>query len=163
MNINAVEIHVGEPEFSYVPLRHLEARSEARTAFSNSPDSDAVDAQLRQLAASIGADAVINVTYSRGISRTSWNSLKASGIAVQRIKDDVPCPVCAETIKRTAQHCRFCRVEFMQQPTQQTAQSRSLDIDDEPLKSTDNNSTVIVLILAAISVLLFIGIVVTGG
>jgi hypothetical protein len=50
----------------------------------------------------VGADAVVNVEYNRGISMTSWQSLTTTGLAVRKVKDDVTCPVCAETVKRAA-------------------------------------------------------------
>jgi hypothetical protein len=169
MNVDAIEIHMGTPDFAYEPVRRLEAKAEARTAFSNSPTNAAVDAQLRQLAASLGADAVIDVAYHRGISRSSWNSLRGTGLAVRKVKDDVACPVCAETIKRAAKQCRFCGAEITPQSGQPVVQQTpSSDrpappINAAPLKSTDNNSRVIVITLAVIGVVLLIVIIASGG
>jgi uncharacterized protein YbjQ (UPF0145 family) len=43
-----------------------------------------VNEKLRHVAAEQGADAVINVTYARGISFTSWKALTATGTAVKK-------------------------------------------------------------------------------
>jgi hypothetical protein len=146
-------------------VRRLEAKAGARTALSNSPTNTGVDAQLREL----DADAVINVAYHRGISRSSWNSLRGTGLAVRKVKDDVACPVCAETIKRAAKQCRFCGAEFTPQSEQLSEQQTpSSDrpappINAAPLKSTDSNSRVIVITLAVIGVVPLIVIIASGG
>jgi hypothetical protein len=56
----------------------------------------------------MGANAVIDITYSRGISATSWKSLTAHGTAVVFESGEVNCASCAESIKREAKKCRFC-------------------------------------------------------
>jgi hypothetical protein len=173
MNVDAIEIHIGKPDFAYEPVRRLEAKAEARTAFSNSPTNSAVDAQLRQLAASVGADAVINVEYHRGVSMSSWNSLQGAGLAVRKVKEDITCPVCAETIKRAAKYCRFCGAQITpSEPGQVVAnpvgqQSPTTDrptspTNAEPLTSTDN-SRVAIIALALIGGVLLLVIIATGG
>lgn len=132
MRIDTVELHVGEPDFPYQTIRQLEAKSEARTAFSASPTQDAVNAQLRTLAAQVGADAVIRIEYKQGISRSSWNSLKGTGLAVRRLREGEPAPVPAP---RPAPHHHT----------------------PEPLRSTDNNRTGMYVLFGILLLLMFIG------
>jgi hypothetical protein len=112
------------------------------------------------MAAGIGADAIIDVRYESGISMTSWRSMKATGLAVRRISDEVQCSVCAETIKRAAKKCRFCGAEVSGADAAQTngatvgeqtatnppaavssAPTQRRPVPAEPLKSTDNSIT----------------------
>ncbi len=112
MRADQIEIHVGSVDFAYEPIRELEAKCEATTALAKAPTMEDVNFKLQELAASVGANAVVNVTYKSGMSLTSWKSMKATGLAVKRISDDMACPVCAETIKRAAQKCRFCGTDL---------------------------------------------------
>jgi hypothetical protein len=67
-----------------------------------------VNFKFQEEAAKVGANAVINVTYSRGMSLTSYEVLKAVGMAVLAESDEMPCPSCAEMIKRAAKKCKHC-------------------------------------------------------
>lgn len=111
MRVEDIEIHAGSPSFEYEPLRRVEAKCEATTAFSAAPTVEEVNGRLRALAAKLGANAVINVAYKSGASLTSWKSLKATGLAVHKLSDETACEVCAETIKKAALKCRFCGAE----------------------------------------------------
>ena len=73
MQIERIEIHTGSVDFDYTPICALEAKCEPTTAFSRAPSMEDVNAKLRPLAASVGANAVINVGYKSGVSMTSWN------------------------------------------------------------------------------------------
>src|SRR5438874_6975932 len=108
MRVEDIEIHVGKPEFEYTPIRQLEAKCEAATNFSPAPTMEAVNGKLRQLASSVGANAIVDVEYRSGMSLTSWRSMKGTGLAVKKLSDEMACPVCAESIKRAAVKCRFC-------------------------------------------------------
>jgi hypothetical protein len=113
MRVDQIEIHAGAVEFEYEALRHLEAKCEARTAFSEPPTMGRVNQTLQEMAAGIGANAVIHVAYKSGMSMTSWRSMTGTGLAVRRLSDTVPCPRCAEQIKRAATVCRFCGAEVV--------------------------------------------------
>jgi hypothetical protein len=182
MNISGIEIHSGKPDFEYSAIRRLEAKAEGRTLMSRPPTNADVDLQLRQLAAKVGADAIIEVEYHRGVSMTSWQSLKGTGLAVKRIADTKTCPVCAETIKKAAVKCRFCGsgLDFVSsaEPFVQTQSNGILEkkrdliasprtprphrLPDEPLKSTDN-SQVGFIIVVIVMVVLFLATVLSGG
>jgi len=82
MRIEDVEIHVGDLNRPYRVLGAVKVSEKAITAFSNSPKIESVNSKLREAAVKLGGNAVINVTYKRGISLTSWKALTATGTAV---------------------------------------------------------------------------------
>jgi hypothetical protein len=67
-----------------------------------------VNFKLQEVALKRGANAVINVAYNRGITMTSYKGLTARGVAVVMESAEVPCPFCAEQIKREAVKCQHC-------------------------------------------------------
>lgn len=107
MQAEDIQIHTDTPESEYEPLGHVEV-SVGATLFSNAPTLEDVNLKLREKASRLGANAVISVSYSRGITLTSWRGMSASGLAVLLEPEDKVCPFCAETIKRAARICRFC-------------------------------------------------------
>ncbi|MDB4915623.1 MAG: hypothetical protein JWM95_3267 [Gemmatimonadetes bacterium] len=165
MQVESIEIHTGKPDFAFQPLRRLEAKCEATHAFMPAPTMDTVNAKLREMAAGLGANAVIEVQYQSGMSMTSWKSMKATGLAVRRVSDDYPCPNCAEAIKRAAKQCRFCNMALTP-PQAQVATPRAPSISrivpssSEPLRSNDNSaaSAVMIAIVIAVALLTLIGI-----
>lgn len=92
----------------YKVLGPIKARVTAETVFHRAPTFEEVKFKLRDVALRKGANAVINVTYRRGISAFSWKALTAYGLAVVAEATDRKCPYCAELIKREARVCRFC-------------------------------------------------------
>lgn len=152
MRVEDIEVHVGTPDFTYTPIRRLEAKCEAATALSAAPTAEAVNSKLREMAASIGATAVVDVEYSSGISFTSWKSMKGTGLAVKRENDEVDCPFCAEKVKRAAIKCKHCGGELSTseevssspstaRPTiaSQVAEARQRHADlGAPMKATNN-------------------------
>jgi hypothetical protein len=165
MRVDQIEIHAGGVDFEYEAVRQLEAKCEAKTAWSKSPTMEDVNLKLQEMAAGIGADAVVNVAYNSGVSMTSWRSMKATGLAVRRVSDDIACPICAEKIKRAAKKCRFCGAELVAPSSTRDVRPASVEPDaisqpwergrsvaarpthrapmQPPLKATDNPQWVI--------------------
>src|SRR5690349_21052470 len=137
MRIDTIEIHIGQPDFSYEPVQQLEAKCEATTLYNAAPTIETANAKLRQLAATIGADAVIGVKYDSGMSLTSWKSMKATGLGVRKVADTYPCPKCAEIIKRAAQQCRFCGSALEPPRVQAAPRPSAVPQQQEVLKSND--------------------------
>lgn len=102
MRIDEIESDAGAVDFAYEAIRQLEATCEATTAFSKAPTIQDANFKPQEPTAKVGANAVIDVSYKSGATLTSWKSMKATGLAVRRISDEMPCHVCAETIKRAA-------------------------------------------------------------
>ena len=158
MKLEDIDIIVGKPTFEFTPIRALEVKCEASNALMPAPTIEEANGRLRALAAKVGANAVVDVTYDSGISFTSWKSLKARGMAVTRISDEVTCDVCAETIKRAASKCRFCGAERAAAAPPAPAPAASADVPQaatapapqlEPLKDNNNPAIVIGLIVLA--------------
>lgn len=156
MRIEDIEIHVGKPDFDYEPVRRLEAKCEATTAFSPAPTIDEMNGRLRSMAAKLGANAIVDVTYQSGASMTSWKSMKGTGLAVRKVSNDVPCPICAETIKRAATRCRHCGAEVEPQVIPQRSDEAEVQsstdrshklVDAEPLRETNNPQTWLIVSL----------------
>ncbi|MDP9343943.1 MAG: zinc ribbon domain-containing protein [Actinomycetota bacterium] len=117
MRVEDVEIltddRIGRP---YEVLGLIEARVTAGAAWNKARTVEDVNSKLREVALRMGANAVLNTRYERGISMTSWKALTARGWAVRAESVDKQCPFCAETIKRAASVCRFCGRDLPPQP-----------------------------------------------
>ena len=105
MKITDIAIHAGGIEQPYKSLREITAKASKGSVFSKSPTIEDVNFKLQEEASKLGANAVINVTYDRGMSLMSYEVLKAVGRAVIVESDEVKCPFCAEMIKRAAKKC----------------------------------------------------------
>lgn len=93
MRVEDIEIHgmeTGPVAFPYRAVRRVKAQIDAETPLSPAPTREQANALLRQLAASVGADAVVNALYESGASWSSWKSVKATGLAVLRDTGNLP-------------------------------------------------------------------------
>jgi Putative heavy-metal-binding len=102
------EISTGDIDRPYRVLGPIKARVTSGAAWNKARTTEDVDSKLRETALKMGANAVINVSYQRGISATSWKALTATGTAVVAESDERKCPFCAEMVKREAKVCRHC-------------------------------------------------------
>lgn len=160
MRIEDIEIHVGKPAFEYEPIRRLEAKCEATMAFAPAPTIEEMNDRLRSMAAKLGANAIIDVTYNSGVSLTSWKSMKGTGLAVRKLSDEIACPVCAEMIKRAAVKCRYCGADIepvSAAPSEPTAAPANPSIEAEPLRETNNPQTWLIVGAVLFFVLMMIG------
>lgn len=82
MKIEDIEIHVGKPSVPFKEIGPIKAQVGATTIFSKTPTMDDVNQRLREKAVEIGANAIIDVKYDRGVSMTSWKALTVTGTAV---------------------------------------------------------------------------------
>jgi Short C-terminal domain/Putative heavy-metal-binding len=100
LRVEDIDIFVGEPGRDYRDLGPLKVRVTAATGFSKTPTVEDVNLKLRERAMRLSANAVINVTYSRGVSATSWKVLTARGTAV--VLDNPPDPAPSDRPALTA-------------------------------------------------------------
>jgi hypothetical protein len=108
MKVTEIEIHAGGVDRRYETLGQISARVQAATAFSKTPTLEDINLKLQEQAARMGANAVIRVEYSRGMSLTSYKVLRATVVAVVLESDEVKCPYWAELVKREAAKCKHC-------------------------------------------------------
>lgn len=108
MKLTDIAIHTGGIDQPYRELGEIGAKVSAGSIFSGEPTTEDVNAKLQEEAARLGANAVLYVSYDRGMSLTSYKVLKAAGLAVALQSDDMKCPFCAEQIKREAKKCKHC-------------------------------------------------------
>lgn len=133
---NGVELFYKDINVPYKKIRTVEAETPVDEHFGFHMMGDIIDPsnitiekvnfKLAQLAQAVGANAVINIEYRRDIGFTSLNAVFAKGIAVYKLSDEIPCPVCAETIKRAAKKCRFCNAEIKETSCEQELQNVDL-------------------------------------
>jgi uncharacterized protein YbjQ (UPF0145 family) len=116
MKITDIAIHAGDIAQQYKTLGEITAKVSKGTLLSKSPTIEDANFKLQEQASKLGANAIIKVTYSRGMSLMSYEVLKAVGMAVVVESDEVQCPFCAETIKRAAKKCKHCGSDIPAQP-----------------------------------------------
>ncbi len=84
MQPSAIAIHKGEPSQPYEELGKVKSRKGAQpTPFNKRPSEEDVNVKLREKAAGMGADAIINVEYVAGVIPSSWRGMTATGTAVK--------------------------------------------------------------------------------
>jgi hypothetical protein len=108
VKVAEIEIHAGDVDRPYRAIEEVSVKVEAATLFSKTPTLEDVNLKLQERAVKLGANAVIKVEYSRGLSLTSYKALRAKGTAVVLESDEVKCPYCAESVKREAVKCKHC-------------------------------------------------------
>lgn len=112
MKVAEIEIHAGEVDQPYKTVGEISAKVQAATAFSKTPTLEDINLKLQEKAVQMGANAVINVKYGRGMSLTSYTVLRATGVAVVLGSDEIKCPYCAELVKGAAVKCKHCGSEL---------------------------------------------------
>lgn len=113
MNHLGIELFTDTPAKPYKSLGRIKAKVAPMGGIvAKQPTIEDANFKLQEEASRLGANGVINITYTRGISAMSWKALYAEGDAVIFESDERACPVCAETIKVAAKKCRFCGTHF---------------------------------------------------
>jgi hypothetical protein len=88
MKIEDIEIHTGKPSRDFKSIGPIKAKVGAATVFSKTPTMEDVNQKLREQAAQMGANAIIDIKYDRGVSMSSWKALTATGTAVILTAED---------------------------------------------------------------------------
>jgi hypothetical protein len=73
------------PGRKYTELGPIEVSVKKLTIFHEDPTRAQADAALIERARSMGADAVINITYTSGVGLTTWGYIDAKGVGVKMI------------------------------------------------------------------------------
>ena len=110
MKIEDIEIHTGSIDKEFKVLGEVTAKiTNVGMAAFWKPTIEEVNSRLREKALAMGATAVINVAYDRGII---LKSIAANGTAIVIKSDDKDCPFCAEKIKVKAIKCKHCGADL---------------------------------------------------
>jgi ribosomal protein L37AE/L43A len=117
MKVTDIAIHTTGISGRYRTVGEVAVKVSKASVFSKSPTIEDANFKLQEEASKLGANAVVNVQYRRGMSLTSYEVLNATGTAVLAESDDVVCPFCAETIKRAARKCKHCGSDLAGQRT----------------------------------------------
>jgi hypothetical protein len=73
------------PGRKYKALGPIEVSIKKLTVFHRDPTKDQADEALSEKARTIGANAIINVRYQRGIGLTTWGYIDATGTGAKLI------------------------------------------------------------------------------
>jgi len=71
------------PKEKFKDLKQIEVTVKKLTVFHTDPTKAQANEELKTIANSIGADAVVNVEYKSGIGWFTWGYIDASGMAVK--------------------------------------------------------------------------------
>lgn len=82
MSNGSVEIIYGGTDRPHRVIGDVKANKGARFVWSPYPEIAEGEEALRKKAAKMGADAVINTQFDRGISVWSWKAVKGRGTAI---------------------------------------------------------------------------------
>ena len=83
MSNGSVEIIYGDTERPHRVIGEVKANKGARFLWSPYPEISEGEEALRKKAAKMGADAVVNAQFERGISIWSWKAVKGRGTAIE--------------------------------------------------------------------------------
>jgi hypothetical protein len=108
MKVVDIAIPTGGIDQPYKTVSEITAKVSKGSLLSKSPTIADVNFKLQEQASQVYANAVIDVTYSRGMSLMSYEVLKETGTAVIVESDEIDCPFCAEKIKHAAKKCKHC-------------------------------------------------------
>ena len=117
MKVADIAIHTTGIEQPFRRLKEITAKVSKGSLLSKSPTIEDAHFKLQEEASKLGANAVIEVTYRRGMSLMSYEVLTATGVAVIVESDEVKCPFCAEMVKREAVKCKHCSSDLPKPPT----------------------------------------------
>ena len=81
--VERIQIFETAPDRPYEIIQHIKGKAEAATVFNPQPSFAQAESALKQKASEIGADAIINLKYSEGVSWTSWKATWVEGDAIK--------------------------------------------------------------------------------
>jgi hypothetical protein len=112
VKINEIAILNGGAPLPFRVLGEITAKVRKGSLLSSSPTIEDVNFKLQEQASKMGANAVVNVWYSRAMTLWSHEVLTAVGTAVVMDSEEMKCPFCAEMTKRAAKQCKHCASEL---------------------------------------------------
>lgn len=82
MKIEDIGIYAENIDENYKKISSIKVRVGGAYLFSKTPTVEDVNLKLKEEAIKLGANAIVNVQYNRGMSWTSFETLTATGVAV---------------------------------------------------------------------------------
>jgi len=115
LRIEDIEIHTGDISRPYRVIGKIHTAVRQGSKLSHLPTTEEANLKLREVASRDGINAVLNVKYKRqagGFFIFGGHWLIVTGQGVFAEPSRIPCPHCAELIKREATKCRYCGSSF---------------------------------------------------